>query len=61
MELPNNPMTNLRHFSRSNPQKILYENPQKNLRFPALRIYLYYIRKSAVNGYVSLTCSISDD
>ena len=61
LELPNNLMTNLRHFSRSNPQKILYENPQKNLRFPALRIYLYYIRKPAVNGYVSIIRSMTDN
>ena len=54
-------MPNLRHFSRSNPQKILYENPQKNLPFPALRIYLYYIRKAAVNSYVSLIRSMTDN
>ena len=35
LELPNNPMINLRHFS--------CDRLQKNLGFPALRIYLYYI------------------
>lgn len=29
LELPNNPTVNSRHFSRRNPQRIPYGNPQK--------------------------------
>lgn len=45
LELPNNLTTNL----------------QEKAIFPALRLHLYDIRKSAVNGYVSLIRSMTDN
>ncbi len=60
LELPNNPTTKSRYFSRRTPQQIPYENPQKNLRFPAPRIHLYYIRKDAADSRCPLIRSLRD-
>ena len=48
------------YLSHRESQTMPYANPQKNLRSPAPRIHLYYIRKDAVSHHISLIRSMID-